>query len=397
MLSVILLSGVQINASEVEKRVEENKVNLYLFYSNTCPHCHAEREFLASQDSGKFNLYEFNVSQNQELFLAVAQTIGQDSMYVPYLVVGDKAIVGFGDEDTTGKEILDRIDFCYENYCSDSVIGLVDPDAPKVKGEIDDDQEIDKLEAISEEPNEKLVKLPVLGKVVDIKSFSLPVAAVILGFVDGFNPCAMWVLLFLITLLIEVKSLYRRLFLGTLFILASGIVYFAALLGWSFLFELLSTVELIKAVVAIVAFVSGYNLVKKFFEKNATCKVVDPKRRQGIFAKLKNVVGSKNLLYSSLLLIVVAFSVNLIELACSLGLPVVFAELLEEHGVNFSGKLLYIFIYILFYMLDDLVIFSISMITLETTGLSSRYARWVYLIGGLVMLIIGANLLMGFL
>ena len=388
-------SGASLTDVDVLKA--SSKVNLYLFHSNSCPHCKVERKFLDELDfhyKEKFNLYEFEVGEYQELFKEVSKAIDETSLYVPYLVIGDDAIIGFGDADTTGKEILDRIDFCYENGCSDSVLKIVDPDAAEgqIEGGIEGTE--GSLQPVQQN-TEKLIKIPFIGQTVNIRSFSLPVVAVLLGFVDGFNPCAMWVLLFLITLLIEVKSFYKRIYLGTLFILASGAVYFAALLGWNLMFTFLHNVFWIKLLVAIIASFSGVNLIKKFFEKDDTCKVVAQDKRQTIFSRLRKVVDANNILYASIMLIVIAFSVNIIELACSLGLPVVFADLLEEHGTSLVEKIGLISIYIFFYMLDDMVIFVISMITLQTTGLGKKYLRFVYLVGGVVMLLIAVNLVFG--
>ncbi|MBD3280669.1 hypothetical protein GF389_04050 [Candidatus Dojkabacteria bacterium] len=410
LLFVSLANFVVLQYPHSVKASDRSKiVNVYLFHSDSCLHCKQEKEFLdemSQEEKNKYNLYEFEVGQYQELFREVADTLDENSLYVPYLVIGDEVIIGFGDEETTGVEIKDRIDYCFKNICSDSVFELVDPDA-KEKTYLQGSNEnvaIDNSKSqqvYQEEQSEKgyedkeLVKLPLAGEVVDLKNFSLPVAAVILGFVDGFNPCAMWVLFFLITLLIKVESFWKRIYLGTLFILASGIVYFAALLGWNLVFTFIHNIIWIKLLVVVVALFSGINLLRKFFQKEDTCKVVKEEQRDSVFSRLRKVVDSRNLIYASVMLIVVAFSVNLIELACSIGLPVVFADLIEEHGVGLVEKLGLISLYILFYMLDDLAIFVVSMITLESMGLSNRYLRFVYLIGGIVMFLIALNLIMG--
>ena len=261
---LLVLSFLPVGATGMGNK-DPMKVNAYLFHSNSCAHCKNELKYfenLGEEQKEKFNLYKFEIRENGDLFNKVAEGIGQTSMYVPYLVIGDEVIVGFGDNDTTGVEIVNRINHCYLHGCRDSVANIVGVENENV---IVDNKDKDKDEDKLDLRDEKLIELPILGEVVNVKGYSLPVAAVILGFVDGFNPCAMWVLFFLITLLIEVKSFWKRLYLGALFILASGAVYFAALLGWNLIFSVLHNIVWMKLLVIVIAFASGVNLLKKFF------------------------------------------------------------------------------------------------------------------------------------
>ena len=89
-----------------------------------------------------------------------------------------------------------------------------------------------------------------------------------------------------------------------------------------------------------------------------------------------------------------AASVNLIELACSSGLPLVYTQILALNDLSKLQYLIYILIYIFFFLIDDIIIFAIAMKTLEISGISTKYTKYSHLIGGIIMLII--SLLMAF-
>ena len=88
-----------------------------------------------------------------------------------------------------------------------------------------------------------------------------------------------------------------------------------------------------------------------------------------------------------------AISVNLVELACSAGLPLVFTELLVLNNVNSFMRFTYTLLYIIFFLLDDLIVFFIAMFTMKITGISTKYNKYSHLLGGIIMLIVGILLL----
>ena len=90
---------------------------------------------------------------------------------------------------------------------------------------------------------------------------------------------------------------------------------------------------------------------------------------------------------------ILAASVNLIELACSAGIPVIFTQLLAMNDLNNISYFIYILIYIICFMLDDLIIFIIAIKTMELTGISTKYSKYSHLIGGILMFIIGILLI----
>ncbi len=227
-----------------------------------------------------------------------------------------------------------------------------------------------------------------------ILSLPLPLLSVVIGFLDGFNPCAMWTLLFLITLLLGMKDKKRMWILGITFIVASAFVYFLFLSAWLNFFLVLGFVFWIRIAIGLVAIGAGiYNLREYYLNKNAVCKVTQGEKRKKTFDKLKGITQEKRFLLAFFGIILLAFAVNLVELVCSAGLPAVYTQILSLNALPTWQYYLYILIYIFFFMLDDLFIFAIAMVTLHTVGIQTKYARFSQLIGGILMLIIGILLL----
>ena len=201
---------------------EERVVNIHLFYGDGCPHCASEKEFLNEylKDKTNVKLYTYEVwynSKNQKYMADVQKQMGVTQSGVPYTIIGKKSLVGYSD-GTTDKKIKDYIEYYlneendYRDYAGE--ITGVSKKLDTIK-EADDDQEVEK------EDKDEEVEVPILGK-ISARDVSLPLLAVVLGFVDGFNPCAMWILIFLITMLFNMKDRKKMWILGLTFILTSG-------------------------------------------------------------------------------------------------------------------------------------------------------------------------------
>ncbi len=235
--------------------------------------------------------------------------------------------------------------------------------------------------------------IPFIGT-IQTASLSLPALSVVIGLIDGFNPCAMWTLLFLISLLLGMKDKKRMWTLGITFIVASAFVYFLFLTAWLNFFLILGFVFWVRIIIGLIAIGVGiYNLKDYQKNKDGTCKVTDDEKRRNTLDKLKGITHERKFILALGGIILLAFAVNLIELVCSAGLPAIFTQILSISNLSPGQHYSYILIYIFFFMLDDLVVFTIAMVTLQAVGIESKYARLSRLIGGILMLIIGALLL----
>ena len=347
----------------VDKKVESDKINIYFFRGEGCPHCADEEKWfktLEKEYKDKINIYEFEVwhnEENAELLDKVKKEMGSKATGVPFTVIGDEYFVGFSTV------IKSKIENTVKDY-------------------------------IGEEVNKNERKLPVLGN-VDVKKVSLPLVAIILGFIDGFNPCAMWILLFLINMLFREENKKKAWILGFTFLLVSGLVYFLSMLGINLVLSIVA-VKWIKIILAIFILIAGILNMKKYLKtrkEEAGCTVVDSSKRKKLSTRMKNIMNNNSFILALLGIIVLAASVNLIELACSLGFPVIFSEILALNDVTGLSRIVYLLIYILFYMIDDILVFTISMITLNATGITNKYNKLCTLVSAIIMIIMGLLLL----
>ena len=377
-LSILLILFLFI---PVFLKAKENEVNMYLFYGKECPHCHALLDFLEPYVKSHSNvkLYKYEVwhnEDNQVLYKEVHTLLNNNSNGIPFLVIGNTVISGYNEEQTPDT-IRNAVSFYSKTEYKDKVgiyLGVVE------------DNEKEEVEY-----SENQVNIPILGK-KNIKDVSILLSSIVIGLVDGFNPCAMWILLFLISMLLGLKDKKRRLALGVAFLLSSAIVYFLFLVSWLNLAEFLDKITYVRVAIAVIAMIFGTVSIVRFFEslkKDDGCEVVDNKNRKKIINSIKKIVKEKSFILALLGVVLLAISVNIIELLCSLGLPVMFSEILTINEVNNGMKIVYSLIYILFFLIDDIIIFIIAMKTLEIKAISNRYAKYSHLVGGIIMIIIG--------
>lgn len=396
----------------VSAKADEKVINIHLFYGNGCPHCAAEEEFLSDylKDRTDVKLYKYEIwydSHNQELLSKVQKEMGTTNKNgVPFTVIGKKTIVGYAD-GVTDEQIKDAINYYLNNDYRDyagEITGKVKKtevkeDTIKDESKTEDKKEnkIEKADDTKDsDQTDENVTVPVLGK-INAKKVSLPILAVVLGFVDGFNPCAMWILIFLITMLFNMKDRKKMWILGLTFIITSGIVYLMFMLAWLNLATFISKIAFIRLLIAVIALVVGliniYKYIDSLKKKDEGCDVVDKKDRKKIMEKIISITHEKKFIIALLGIMVLAASVNIIELMCSIGIPLLFTQILAMNNLSTFSYMIYMFIYIFFFLIDDIVIFIISMVTLKVTGLSTKYTKYSHLIGGIIMLIIGLLLI----
>lgn len=363
----------------------EDKVNLHFFWASGCPHCEKEKIFLDNlkEKYPQLVVNDYEVTQNSnnlELLKKVGEKLQIDISGVPFTVVGEDHFAGYLNDETTGAAIEDEINCSIKNKCEDVVSGLVSGDNKKESG-----QKV----VIPEN-----LKLPIFGEIKS-KNFSLPLLTFVIALVDGFNPCAMWTLLFLISLLLGMKNKKRMWVLGVSFILASGFVYFLFLSAWLNLFLFLGFVVWVRILIGILALgTGGYYLRDYWVNRSGACPVSEGEKRQKIFTKIRSIVEKRSFILAILGIILLAFAVNLVELICSAGLPAIYTKILSLSNLPIWQYYLYLLFYIFIFMLDDLVVFFIAMFTLQVVGMQSKYARFSHLIGGILILTIGILLLL---
>lgn len=355
------------------------KVNVYLFHSDSCPHCKREIEYLKTLDDVNVKYYE--VSSYSNLLSKVRKELNIKESSVPLTIIGSDYVIGYSDE------IKNNIDSMIESYSEKEHCDVVEDiiQNKNIKSCVD------KNKGIYTKSDDKV--LNIFGKkiIFNAKNISLPLISALIGFVDGFNPCAMWVLIFLISMLFNMKDRKKMWTLGIVFLVTSALVYMAFMTGILALANS-SVGSLFKYVIALVALIGGtINLVsfKKSLKSNTGCQVTDKKKKKKIMDRIKDIVSEKHFVISIIGIMLLAISVNLVELACSAGLPAMFIEILSLNNLSKLEYSLYMLIYMLMFMIDDIVVFIIAMTSLKLTGISNKYTKYSHLVGGIIMILIG--------
>jgi hypothetical protein len=301
---------------------------------------------------------------------------------VPYIVVGGK------DLQST-YEITGELELVIEYYRSN-------PNYTDIVEKVKNDEVIISSDFLAIDfSGERTIKLPIIGE-VKLADFSLILGAIFIGLIDGFNPCAMWILVFLITLLINMKNRKKMWILGLAFILTSGLIYYIIMMSWLQIAVKLALIRAFQIIIGVLAIIMAIFSIRHFYKQmriESGCVVSNPLEKRKLMVKIKKIINHNSLWLALVGIISVAISVNIIELACSAGLPVVYSTMLAFHELSIFESALYILVYVIFFIFDDLLIFTIAAVSFRVTGISNKYAKYSNLIGGIIMIGLGILLL----
>lgn len=378
---------------------KENEVNIYFFHSNTCPHCKEEIKLLNELDEyyDNINIYKYEISNdnNSVLLSNIGTLLDVKITGVPFTIIGNKYFVGYSSENSK-KTFISTIKY-FSTYSYTDVVGKY----IKENNFSNSEEIILPTDGITpdispEEYNKNYANytfnLPIIGQ-VDTSKLTLPLTTIVIGLVDGFNPCAMWILLFLITMLVGLNDRKKMFILGLSFILTSGVVYFLIMLLWLDLSKLLINVSYIRIIIGLTGIIIGSINLLKGLKKEKGCTIVEDKKRNKIITKIRSFTKEKNMFLCILGVVTLGVSVNVIELACSLGLPLIYTEILSLANITKLESIIYLIIYIFFFLIDDIIVFIIAMFTLKVTGLSNKYSKLSKILGGVILILLGVLLI----
>lgn len=345
---------------------QEKSVDIFFFSSAICPHCAKERQFLEElkKKYPEVNIKEYEVVEHPENrqvlrdYYEKYQVPQREQGMVPITFTTNKYFVGFNEK--IGKDIENCIRECLDR---ETAVG-------------------------------QTIKIPIFGE-VDLLKMSLPSLTVVLGTLDGFNPCAMWILVVLISLLLPLRSRKKILLVGGTFIFAEGLLYFLMMAAWLNVFLALSYVSLIRILIGIFGIGFGIWRIRDFFTwKPGVCKVVDQKGGEKIINKIQNLLKPAAVPATILGVVGLAFGVNLVEFFCSAGFPAIYTKILSLQDLGSIQYYLYLVFYNFFYMLDDFIVFGFAFFTLSHFKFSDRYNKYSTLIAGLLIFILGILLIL---
>ncbi len=362
-----------------------------VFGRDDCGFCIEQFEFLAANqiDYVYYNIVEDPTAR--ELFNQLTEK-HQLSRVTPITVVGEQVFVGFNGGETTGKRILTaRLSDENNIRTIEDHLALATPVSVQAEDACTD------VACVDVASSNFVYELPFLG-VVDLRSFSLFSLSLILGVIDGFNPCAMWVLVTFLVLLSQAGSKKKMIVLAGVFILAQGIMYNLILNVWYKTWDFIALDEIVTPLVGFLALGGGAFFLWRWHRNKKTelvCDITNIETQSKTINKFKQVVNQPITIASLLAILLIAFSVNVIEFACSIGIPQAYTKILEMNALAFLERQGYILVFTLGYMFDDFVVFALAIwgySRLQAHG--GKYAQLSLLIGGVLMLFLGLILLL---
>lgn len=367
------------------------KTPLSVFVREGCSHCSHEEEFITELGKKRSDFevfyYDVNTDIGREKFLEITK-LENLQQGTPITLVGNTIIQGFGAAETTGKEIEDLLDLScgkqtltFEEYLSaGGSAGGVKPIESENPKECNDSS------------NKFLVNIPFYGA-VNLKSFSLPAIATILGFVDGFNPCAMWVLVTFLLVLMQIGDKKRMWQIAMLFIAAETIMYFLILNLWFTTWDFIGLDRIVTPIIGLIAIGGGIFFLWEAKKNDGTCKVTNLEQRRKTHNRIKDLAAKPLTIATAIGVIGLALSVNIIEFACSIGIPQAFTKILEINHLSWGANQGLIALYTFFYMIDDFIVFGLALWSFDHLHLTQKYSRWCNIIGGILMIILGLLLM----
>ena len=369
IISLIILGIVIAFTSQGTSSTDEG-FEVHFFYIPGCSHCDEQEPFnekLAdTYPSIQIIEYDATTPAGSALLSEKLGELGvEDEPDFPITIFGNQVFGGWESEETTGRAIEEALQQCLAGDCP----------APT-----------------SEEPGDGIV-LPIIGEIIP-GDYSLPALAVILGLVDGFNPCAMWVLVYLIALIATLRDRKRIWLIVGSFVLASGVLYFLFMTVWLNAFLFIGYVKPVTTVIGLVALGGGILQIREFIETKGAivCEVTDAESRKKTMTRIQKIVSSPITLGTIAGIIALAFAVNSIEFVCSAAVPAIYTHVLSLASLTTFQYYGYILLYVLFFMLDDAIIFGSAAIAM-TSNLGSRYTKYFRPVGATILIILGVLLI----
>jgi hypothetical protein len=259
--------------------------------------------------------------------------------------------------------------------------------------ELQETRHVEKATGSAEEEMSDAIRVPILGT-LRASELGLPLFTLAIGLLDGFNPCAMWVLLFLLSLLVNIGDRWKMLMIAGTFVVISGAAYFAFMAAWLNVFLLLGYMRWIEVSLGVLAVLVGAINVKDFFAfKKGVSLSIPESAKPKIYERIRKIVMAKYMTVALAGAVVLAVTVNAVEFLCTAGFPAVYTRVLTERHLPMWEYYAYLAFYIFFYMFDDTIMVIIAVITLSKRRLQQSGGRWLKLVSGAVVLGIGLVML----
>jgi cytochrome c biogenesis protein CcdA/glutaredoxin len=347
---------------------------IQLYWLSSCPHCHEQLRDVERLQGlyPDLQVLTFQLDRHDE---NVQRLRAQSEAYkipfgtVPVSFVGNQAWVGFGPQ--TKSEIEAKIQQCIRQNLDCRVNVGPRSNGPRLK-----------------------IDVPLLGE-YNLTQHSLIFSTILIGVIDGFNPCSLWVLSLLMTMIVGTNSRKRIFIIGFCFLLTTAIIYGVFMAGIVSVLQYLDHLKGVRIFVAGMALMFALVNIKDYFWYKKGLSFTIPKKFQpAIYRNLRSVAFSNR---STILLIgftiLIAAGIAIIEFPCTAGFPVIWGQLILHNNVEGSHYLSLLVLYIFFYLIDEFVIFGVVVSTLKASQLTEKHGRFLKLISGIIMLFMAIALI----
>ncbi len=357
---LLVLSGTPLQAADTSPDID-------VFVRAGCPHCEAAKIFLDElrREQPSLHIALHDIAEDptaRERLITLVQERGLTPVGVPTFLVGTELIIGFQSSQTTGAEIRAKLDR--------------------------------KAPGTPVNPPVESIETRWLGR-LRVHDLGLPLFTVLIGLLDGFNPCAMWVLLFLLSLLVNLQDRRKMALIAGTFVAVSGLFYFAFMAAWLNMFLLIGLSRAMQIGLGGIALFMGAVNVKDFFARHRGISLSIPESaKPGLYARIRRILQAEHLTGAVAGVILLACLVNTIEMLCTAGFPAVYTQILTMQQLPAWEYYGYLGLYNLAYILDDSLMVIIAVVTLSRRKLQERAGRWLKLAGGAMMLSLGIVLIL---
>lgn len=385
-LLILFIIICLLNLAAPQAGLTQKKVEVNFFYSRKCHFCQAEQKFLDELETKYpeiiINRYPIDEPENIDLLKQLAQKCDAEKYLglVPLTFIGENFFLGFDNPANKGREI--------ETAIKEQIKGMELSSCPPSCSCNADDAH-------------KRVSLPLIGE-VNVQDYSLPTLTLVLGALDGFNVCSLGALVLILGLVLALRSRKKTLIFGGLFILTTAIVYGLLIVLWHQIFVWLSSyLKIMELLIGGLGIGGGIYFLKqfiKFKKQGPTCDIGPGQKIMAKFSvKLKESLGRPGnvlLIIGSVLLF--AAVITIVEFPCSAVVPVVYVGTLAKANLSISGYLFYIALYILFYMLDEIIVFLVACFKMSIWLTSNKFVTWMTLAGSIILFLLGFYYLIEF-
>ncbi len=360
--------------------------DIEVFVREGCPHCAKAKEFLAGlqQERPGLRIALLDVGKEAAAMERLQRIAAQHGVTprVPAFLVDGQLIIGYSEESATGRLIRDSLAHGQSPSrqanaapgCTAAESLACGPDAAS--------------------PKPETFAVDFLGHTVSLDQVGLPLFTLVLGLLDGFNPCSMWVLILMVSLLAPLNSRPRMLAIAGTFVAVQGIAYFLFMAAWLNLFQLIGLSRASEIIIAVLALLAGALNLKDYWRFGWGVSLSIPAAaKPGIYARMRRILQAENMAAALLGTIVLGILVQIVELMCTSGFPALFTRILTLQQPDKLGYYAYLLLYDLAYMLDDMIVLAIGIVTLSQHRLQEKEGRWLKLLSGLVMVGLGVYLL----